>query len=74
MTPKDWNQEVVSAVGGLGLPWRVSSSWIEPDGAMCCAELTDTRSGKERTVRLSREAFASQADRRAEIVRQLQGR
>jgi hypothetical protein len=74
MTSKDWHQEVETAVGGLGLPWRVFAAWVERDGTLCCAELTDTRSGKERTVRLSREAFATKADRRAEIVRQLQER
>jgi hypothetical protein len=74
MTPKDWKEEVATAVAGLGLPWRVFAAWVERDGATCCAELTDTRSGKERTVRLSRQVFASEADRRAEIVRQLQER
>jgi hypothetical protein len=74
MKPKEWNEEVQSAVAGLGLPWRISATWVERDGTMCCANLTHTTSGKERTVRVSRQTFAAAADRRAEVVRQLQQR
>ena len=73
MTQKDWTEEVERALAGAGLPCRVHAAWIEHGGAMGCAEVTDTRSGKERTIRLSLEEFASVAARRAEITRQLQG-
>ena len=71
MTNKEWNAEIDSAVAGLGLPWRVFAAWVERD-IVCCAELTDTRSGRDRTVKLSRQEFPTEAGRRAEIVRQLQ--
>ena len=72
MIDKHWAEEVERAIAGSGLPWRVHASWIEHRGPMCHAELTDTRSGKDCTIELSREEFASVTARRAEIVRQLQ--
>jgi hypothetical protein len=73
VTEKDWTEEVARALAGAGLPCRVHAAWIDHGGEMCHAEVTDTRSGKERTIRLSRLEFASVAARRAEITRQLQG-
>ena len=72
MTQKEWQEEVDRAVAGSGLPWRLSAAWLEQNSARCCAEVKDTRSGKERTVRLSHSQFTTTAERRAEIVRQLQ--
>lgn len=71
MTDKQWQAEVQRAVDGMGLPWRVHAAWFEQDNTMWCADLTDTRTGKERSVRLARAAFESEQERRAEIVRQL---
>ena len=71
MTDKHWAEEVERAIAGAGLPWRVHASWIENHGSVCYAELTDTRSGKERTIEVSLDVFASVAGRRDEIVRQL---
>jgi hypothetical protein len=73
VTDKHWAEEVGRAIAGMALPWRVQASWIEHHSDMCYAELTDTRSGKERRIELSRQEFATLAARRAEIVRQLQG-
>ena len=72
MTEKEWTEEVERAAAGAGLPCRVHAAWFEHKGPICCAELTDSRSGKEHRVRLSREEFATVTERRAEIVRQLQ--
>ncbi|MNC89869.1 hypothetical protein D3C83_58740 [compost metagenome] len=72
MTEKEWTEEMERALAGAGLPCRVRAAWIEHKGPMCYAELTDTRTGKERMIRLSRLEFATLADRRAEIVRQVQ--
>ena len=71
MTPKEWREEVERALAGSGLPWRVVSAWDEQKGPICCAEVANTSSGKDRTLRLSRTEFATTAERRAEIVRQL---
>ena len=72
MTNKNWNEEVSRAIAGAGLPWRVAAAWIEQSSALCCAELADTRSGAERRISLSPGSFPTTADRRNEIIRQLQ--
>lgn len=72
MTDKEWTEEVERAMAGAGLPWRVHAAWVEQRGPMCYAELTDTRSGRERIVELSRESFTTVAERRNELVRRLQ--
>jgi hypothetical protein len=74
MTDKQWQQEVNSALAGAGLPWRASAAWVEQGGVALCAELVDTRTGKERAIRLSAVVFGSESERRAEIARQLQER
>jgi hypothetical protein len=71
MTDRQWKEEIDRAVGGAGLPYRVVAAWIER-GRFCCADLADQRTGKDRTVRICHETFAMPAERRAEIVRQLQ--
>ena len=72
VTEKEWTEEIERAVAGACLPCRVHAAWMEHKGPMCYAELTDTRSGKERMIRLSRTEFTTVNDRRAEIVRQVQ--
>ncbi len=72
MTQKEWREEVDRALAGSGLPWRLFSAWVEQKSAMCCADVTNTSSGKDRTVRLLGSEFTTTAARRAEIVRQLQ--
>jgi hypothetical protein len=74
MTDKEWTEEVDRAVAGAALPCRVHAAWVQHGSVMCYAELVDTRSGKDRTIEVSRKEFATVAARRAEIVRQLQGR
>jgi hypothetical protein len=72
VTDKHWAEEVERAIAGMALLWRVRASWIEHQRDMCYAELTDTRSGRERRVELSRQEYATVAARRTEIMRQLQ--
>ena len=72
MTKKEWTEEVSRAVDGAGLPWRVFTSWVEQNSPLCGAELTDIRSGRERRIGLARDLFPTEADRRNEIIRQLQ--
>jgi hypothetical protein len=71
MIDKAWKEEVARGVDGLGLPWRVSAAWVDKNGPMVYAELTDTRNGKECRVSLSTDRFPTPADRRVEIARQL---
>jgi hypothetical protein len=73
MNDKQWTEEVERTLAGAGLPCRVQSAWIQHGGDMCHAVLTDTRSGKERTIGLSRQEFSTVVARRAEIVRQAGG-
>lgn len=72
MTDKDWKEEVQSALAGAGLPWLVTAAWVGRGEAGCEAELVDMRTGRERTIRLSHQQFSTEAERRAEIVRQTQ--
>jgi hypothetical protein len=65
-----WSDELATAVGGGGLPWRVVKAWLE-HGSTCCAELSDTRNGTECYVTLAHDRFLTPAERRAEITRQL---
>jgi hypothetical protein len=71
MTDKEWKEEVDRAVAGAGLPCRVAAAWLERRATRYVADLTDTRSGKERTISLSGQEFATVTARRAEIIRQL---
>ena len=70
MTDKEWAREVERALAAEGLPWRVSAAWVEQVGSTLCADLVDMRSGMERSVRLPRLVFRTEAERRAEILRQ----
>lgn len=72
MTDKEWKEEVAGVLAGGGLPWSVAAAWVEQASAMCCADVVDQRSGKERSIRLSRQHFQTAPARRAEIVRQLE--
>lgn len=72
MTDKEWKEEVERVVAGAGVRWEVRSAWIERRSDVYAADLIDQRSGAERTVRLSSSEFSTAAQRRAEIVRQLQ--
>jgi hypothetical protein len=72
MTKKDWTDEVEGVVAAAGLPWRVTTAWVEQHTPLCCAELSDTRTGQQRRVILARDRFPTPPERRAEIVRQLQ--
>jgi hypothetical protein len=58
-------------VAAAGLPWRVSTAWVEQKGPVYVADLTDTRSGRECRVSVESGRFPTAADRRAEIARQL---
>ena len=71
MKQKEWEQEVATAIAG-GLPWRVLSAWLDQGSHDCCADLVDERTGKQRSVRLSRLTMSTAALRRQEIRRQLQ--
>ena len=71
MKSSQWKEEVERAVAASGLPWRVSFAWIEENAAQCCADVTDRRYENDRTLRLSEKQFVTEAQRRAEIVRQL---
>ena len=71
MTNKEWTEEVSRAIDGAGLPWRVFAAWVEAKSPTCCAELTDTRSGRDRRISLMCDQFPTAADRRNEIIRQL---
>jgi hypothetical protein len=73
MTKSQWNDEVSRAVERAGLPWTVFAAWTEQSSPMCCASLSDMRSGQERRISLARDRFPTEVARRAEIVRQLQG-
>jgi hypothetical protein len=70
LSGKAWVEEITRTVAASGLPWRVSSVWVEQSGRYC-ADLTDVRTGKGVHVSLEAERFSSPADRRAEITRQL---
>jgi hypothetical protein len=71
VTIKMWSEELETAIGGGGLPWRVIKAWIEAQGSMCCAELADSRNGHECFVSLAQQRFPTSGERRAEITRQL---
>ena len=70
MTPAAWKEEVERALSGAGVPWRVRDAWVELSSAVLCAELSDTRTGKECRIRLASARFSTVVERRAEIVRQ----
>ena len=72
MTEKEWKEEVGRALAAAGLPWGVSAAWVQQNSFDCVAELVDSRSGKERSIKLSHQRFPTEAERRAEIVRQVQ--
>jgi hypothetical protein len=72
VTDKEWKEEVERAVAGAGVLWEVRSAWIERRSDVYAADLVDKRTGTDRTVRLSSPEFPTAAERRAEIVRQLQ--
>ena len=72
VTQKQWAQEVERALSGAGLPWRLTSAWIEQAGSTLCAGLADMRTGSERSIRLPGLVFRTHAERRVEIVRQVQ--
>ena len=72
MTKKDWTDEVEGVIAAAGLPWRVTTAWVEQHSPMCSADLSDIRNGQQRRVTLARDRFPTPAERRAEIVRQLQ--
>ena len=65
-----WTEELSRALGGAGLPWRVSSAWCTGDAY--AAELTNIKSGASRDIQLSTLSFPSPTERRHEILRQLQ--
>jgi len=69
---KAWKEEVTGVLAGGGLPWTVGAAWVEQTSAMCCADVVNQRSGKERSIRIPQQQFPTAAARRAEIVRQLQ--
>jgi len=71
LTTKAWTEEITRTVAASGLPWRVSAAWVEQKRPLCCADLTDTRTGRDRRVSIERDRFPTPADRRAEITRQL---
>ena len=71
MKPSQWKEEVDRAIAASGLPWRVSSTWLEDDAGQCCAIITDRRFGRDRTIRFSQQEFSTEQQRRAELVRQL---
>lgn len=71
MTPAAWKEEVQRALSGAGAPWGVRDAWIEVPSGVLCADLSDTRTGKECQIRLTAsDRFSTVAARRAEIVRQ----
>jgi hypothetical protein len=72
MTEKEWGEEVERAIAGSGLMWRLSAAWTERSNDLYCADVRSTTSGKDRTIRLACSEFITVAQRRAEIVRQLQ--
>ena len=72
MKDKAWKEEVGGVLAGGGLPWSVAAAWVEQAGVMCCADVIDQRSGKDRSIRVSLEEFPTAAARRLEIARQLQ--
>jgi hypothetical protein len=69
---KGWTEEVSGTVAAAGLPWRVSTAWVEQHEPVYVADLIDTRSGRECRVSVESLRFPTAADRRAEIARQLQ--
>lgn len=71
MTSDQWKQEIERALGGLGALWRVNTAWVEQSSPICAARIADAR-GNERVVSLARDRFATEAERRVEILRQLQ--
>lgn len=60
------------ALDSANLQWRVVAAWVKTDNLGCMAELIDERTGKARTVALSRNKFPTATERRKEIVRQVQ--
>jgi uncharacterized protein YecT (DUF1311 family) len=72
MTDKEWQEEVARVVASAGAPWVVRAAWIERRSEACAAELVDNRSGKEQTIRVSTQQYATAPERRAEILRLLQ--
>jgi hypothetical protein len=65
-----WKAEVEAAIAG-GLPWRVVSVWCSATSAIRSAELADAGTGTSRVIAVSVKAFATPAQRRTEILRQL---
>ena len=74
MTNKEWEVEVGDVLASERVPWRVFSSWCDQAGSTCLADLTHTGNGKFKTLSVSLDRFATAAQRRAEILRQLQER
>lgn len=74
VTDREWRDEAERMLAAVGLPWRVVAAWTEQAGTVLCADLVDTRSGRDRSIRIPAVAFSTQAERRGELVRQLQPR
>ena len=70
MTTDQWKQEIEGALADLGPLWRINKAWVEQSSPICAAKIADAR-GNELLVSLARDRFATEADRRVEIVRQL---
>ena len=68
---KTWVEEASRTVAASGLPWRVTAAWVEQKGLLLCADLRDTRTGKECRLTLQHDQFPTPAHRRAEVTRRL---
>jgi molybdenum-dependent DNA-binding transcriptional regulator ModE len=68
---KAWTEELERAVAGAGLPFRVAFAWVEKGNQVWCAELVDRRTGGDRSIRLDASQFATEMERKNEVVRQL---
>jgi hypothetical protein len=71
ITQQQWHEEVERALASAGIPWRLSIAWVEPSNDLCYVSARHT-DGTERTLRLSCSEFPTAAERRDEILRQLQ--
>lgn len=72
MTDRQWKEELERAIAAFAYPWRVRTAWVEQAGSLLGADLVDTRTGNERTIRLAALVFRTDAERRTEIARLLQ--
>ena len=68
---KAWTEELERAVAGAGLPFRVAVAWVEKGDHIWCAELVDRRTGADRSIRLDASQFATEMERKNEVIRQL---